>query len=90
MKRISLKKFQKKYKPTLPPTAQSNEYGGLAWNIHYHEEYIRNKMSSYVWTIVKDPDLGIIGIPHKDITNSLGFFIATEARKVEGYEYIKL
>jgi hypothetical protein len=90
MKAINLKKFKKKYRPTLPPTAQSSEYEGLAWNIVYHEEYIRNKADSYVWTIIKDLDRGVIAIPYKDIINGIGFFIATEARRVEGYEYVKL
>ena len=74
----------------MPPTNPSAEYNGLAWNIRDHEEYVRNKSSVYVWTITKDKEHGIIAVPYKDITNGLAFFIVTEGRRVEGYEYVKL
>jgi len=90
MKKITLKKFQKKYKPTPPPNNGGTDYEGIVWNIEHHEEYIRNKNGMYIWTIVVDQERGAIAVPYKDITNGLGFFIATIARRVEGYEYIKL
>jgi len=90
MKKISLKKFTKKYKPTLPPSNGETDYNGLVWNIEHHEEYIRNKASMYIWTIIVDQERGVIAVPYKDITNGLGFFIATVARTVDGYEYVKL
>lgn len=89
MKKINLKKFIKKYRPTYP-LKNSKDYEGYMWTLEDSEETIRNKFSSYIWTIVKDPDLGIIAVPYKDLTNSIGFFIATEARTVEGYEYVRL
>ena len=90
MKAINLKKFIKRYKPTLPPKEVIPEWEGLMWDIQDHEDYFRNKTDSYIWTIVNDLDRGTIAIPYKDYVNGIGFFIATEARKVDGYEYVKL
>lgn len=91
MKKISLSKFIKKYRPTIPyPPYNTDVYKGLMWDFEQHREYILNKKMMYVWSVVKDPDKGMIAIPALDITHAIGFFISTVPWKDNNREYVKL
>lgn len=91
MKEITLSKFLKKYRPTAPPNIKTEDQDSLeyfSWNMIDHEEYIKNKSSAYVWTIVQDPNKGLIAIPYKDMFEGNSFLIATERNNQD--EYVKL
>jgi len=62
MKKISFKEFIYRYQPVLNHINDTivmhgdTKYSSYIFSIKEHQEYITNKNSSYVWSVVKDGD----------------------------------
>jgi hypothetical protein len=81
MEKITFKKFVYKYMPVLNSNKDTTEMIGDATYSSYvfykpdHLEYINNKYSNYVWSVVKDKEKVLL-LPGK-YTEAEFFFITT-------------